>query len=55
MRALVGNPLRATPWLPAYHEELDYSTPPPPPPPPHPARRMLVVSRGTLSATAAAV
>lgn len=27
MRALVGNPLQATPWLPAYHDELNYTTP----------------------------
>lgn len=54
MRAVVANQLQSTPWVPAYHDELNYLPPRPPQPPGDQTRRMLVISRGTLAATAVA-
>jgi hypothetical protein len=49
VRALVGNPLQATPWLPAYHDELNYTTPRREPIPENTVK-FRPVGRGTLTA-----
>jgi hypothetical protein len=51
VRAVAANPLRSTPWVPAYYDQLDYRPFERPPPATYQSRRGTFAGRGTLSVT----